>query len=213
MTARFGVSRISEGQGVRLFLHVWIVLAMAACRTSPAATTEPGSGAGSITDPEVAQTEATGVEQPASEPADANGDPAVVNDPDPEPAVDLAVLLTRAGFVAQGELQVDEFVPVPPGATATAATFGRGDWTARAVLVRYPNPQYARPHVTDVLERRALVPDSGDAVLARANTVLQLRLGSRTQADALVEELRVLLQWEHAVDPALLPRAVPPSQP
>ena len=199
-------------QGVRLIQLGCFCLGIAACQSPQADTPGDGSEALQATAPSDDGSAPTAGQEPVPSAPDSPSAAGAAEQQSQTP-VDLEALLTRAGFVAQGELRVDEFVPVPPGATATAATFGRADSTARAVLVQYPNPRYARPHVTDVLERRALMPDSGDAVLARGSTVIQLRMGNRAQADALAEELRVLLQWETQLEPSLLPPPMEPARP
>ncbi len=193
-------------QGVRLHaLALSLVCAMTAC-DRPAEPGEQPHGATAAVlagSAGVASADTEASAEPPGEPAEASTEAAPTGEG--VPPVDLQSLLRRAGFVPGEEIAVDEFVPVPPGATASAATFGRDAQQARIVAVNYPNPQYARPHVTDVLERRALLPMGGDAVLARGSQVIQLRLLDREQADELAEELRVLLQWPELVDPELLP--------
>lgn len=112
--------------------------------------------------------------------------------------------MRRAGFAGAGEARADEFVPVPPGATAEAGSFDNAERSVRAVLVRYPNPRYARPHVTDVLERRRLLPQSGDAVLSRGAVVIQLQAATREIADGLAVELQRLLEWPAVSDVQLV---------
>jgi hypothetical protein len=192
-------------QGVRVLVAFAIAVFFAAACDRPDPTT-PGSA-------EASASAATAVGSGEPEPVQAGDGSATQTAEQPSPGtalsdvprVDLESLLLRAGYAAGDEIAVDEFVPVPPGAVANAATFGRDGLDARILVVSYPNPQYARPHVTDVLERRALLPTGGDAVLARGTEVIQLRMLDRAAADQLAEELRVLLQWPELVESRLLP--------
>lgn len=196
-------------QGVRLLaFSLSLVMVTSACDRPANSSESPSTGSGSAMASGGSGVPAEGDAPNEASAAEAPVVPSSTADVAEEAApIELESLLRRAGFEPGDEIEVYEFVPVPPGATASAATFGRGTLEARIVAVNYPNPQYARPHVTDVLERRALLPTGGDAVLARGSQVIQLRLLEREAADALADELRVLLQWPELVDPALLPPA------
>jgi hypothetical protein len=138
---------------------------------------------------------------------DADGSSSAGSEGSSNPVIEvpsLDSLMRRAGFGGAGQVRPDEFVPVPPGATAEAGSFDNAERSVRAVLVRYPNPRYARPHVTDVLERRRLLPQSGDAVLSRGAVVIQLQAATRESADALAAELQRLLEWPESTDIQLI---------
>jgi hypothetical protein len=184
------------------------ILLLAGCRpAAPAEPSPPGSepaveastdGAGSGTAP------------PRADAADAvvagaaDASPAAAADDVPP----LESLMRRAGYARQEELAMDAFVPVPPGARAEAGTFGApGGETARVLLVVYANRHFARPHVTDVLERRRLLPSQGDAVLSLDAVVVQIATGDRAAADALADRLQQLLGWDQATDVVVPPPA------
>jgi hypothetical protein len=181
-------------------LPLWFgLLACQPGGSDPQPASASGSGAAVETAPAAGSTAAA---QPSGEgsgsasvPGSAEGSAAAAAD-----VPSLESLMRRAGFGGAGQVRADEFVPVPPGATAEAGTFDNAERSVRAVLVRYPNARYARPHVTDVLERRRLLPQSGDAVLSQGAVVIQLQAATRVVADTLANELQRLLDWPALTD-------------
>jgi len=88
---------------------------------------------------------------------------AVVPPPDkPLPPPDLAAWVAPAGFTKGAAVAPADFVPLPPGALATAFRFEASDSSVEALAVRYTNERYARPHVSDVR-----TPDPGGSKVAR----------------------------------------------
>ena len=88
---------------------------------------------------------------------------AVVPVPDkPLPPPDLGAWVAPAGFTKGAAVAPTDFVPLPPGALATAFRFEASDSAVEALAVRYPNERYARPHVSDVR-----TPDPGGSKVAR----------------------------------------------
>lgn len=78
------------------------------------------------------------------------------------PPPDLTAWVAPAGFTKGGPVAPTDFVPLPPGALATAFRFEASDSAVDALAVRYPNQRYARPHVSDVR-----TPDPGGSKVAR----------------------------------------------
>jgi hypothetical protein len=78
------------------------------------------------------------------------------------PPPDLAAWVAPAGFTKGAAVVPTDFVPLPPGALATAFRFEASDSAVEALAVRYPNERYARPHVSDVR-----TPDPGGSKVAR----------------------------------------------
>jgi hypothetical protein len=78
------------------------------------------------------------------------------------PPPDLAAWVAPAGFTKGAAVAPTDFVPLPPGALATAFRFEASDSAVEALAVRYPNERYARPHVSDVR-----TPDPGGSKVAR----------------------------------------------
>ncbi len=78
------------------------------------------------------------------------------------PPPDLAAWVAPAGFTKGAAVSPADFVPLPPGALATAFRFEANDSSIEALAVRYPNERYARPHVSDVR-----TPDPGGSKVAR----------------------------------------------
>lgn len=191
---------------VVLTLSLWF--GVSACQPGggdPPPASASGSGAAEETAPGSGSSASEQTAAAAAAPAPGSG--AVPTDGSSAAAVDvpsLESLMRRAGFAGAGEARADEFVPVPPGATAEAGSFDNAERSVRAVLVRYPNPRYARPHVTDVLERRRLLPQSGDAVLSRGPVVIQVQAATREIADGLAVELQRLLEWPAVTDVQLV---------
>ena len=98
------------------------------------------------------------------------------------------------GYDDPSEAQLADFVPVPPGATAKRASSAAA--TRRSVaLFRYPNPRFAGPHVRDLEERRALLPDGGEAFVARGPYVIHVEAIDRARADEAAAEIRARLRW------------------
>ena len=78
------------------------------------------------------------------------------------PPPDLGAWVAPAGFTKGAAVAPTDFVPLPPGALATAFRFEASDSAVEALAVRYPNERYARPHVSDVR-----TPDPGGSKVAR----------------------------------------------
>jgi hypothetical protein len=113
-----------------------------------------------------------------------------------DPLPDLVGLMRRAGFAEAGRADLAAFVPVPPGATGVAGTFSSPDGEVRVAVVAYPNEQYARPHQTDIEERRRVVADTAEAVARRGAVVLHVRAGDRAAADELAARLAREMGWD-----------------
>jgi hypothetical protein len=184
-----------------------------ACQSSPSGSGDgsgggapaPGSGSGAASPAEPAG-DGSGAGAPGEVGAGSGaGAGASAAAPETVAAPELQALMRRAGFTPAGEADVAEFVPVPPGATAEAGSFVAGERTVRVVVVAYPNPRYARPHVTDVLERRRLVPSAGDAVLSRGPVVVQVHGATRADADETAAALQRLLEWPEPTDVTVTP--------
>jgi hypothetical protein len=182
-----------------LFPAGFVVVACTPAGDNPQPVSASGSGVAVEVAPQAGGS--APVQAPAEAPAAGSG--TTPGDGSSAAAIDvpsLESLMRRAGFGGAGQARPDEFVPVPPGATAEAGTFDNAERSVRAVLVRYPNARYARPHVTDVLERRRLLPQSGDAVLSQGPVVIQLQAATRDVADTLANELQRLLEWPALTD-------------
>ena len=78
------------------------------------------------------------------------------------PPPDLTAWVAPAGFTKGAAVAPTDFVPLPPGALATAFRFEASDSAVEALAVRYPNERYARPLVCDVR-----TPDPGGSKVAR----------------------------------------------
>lgn len=173
----------------------WVVplaLLLAACPIDdPAPTLGEGSAE---TTPTAAAAEAEVAQEPsaadalADEASEGSGAPVLVPPPLPD-------VMQRLGYTDPTEVALAEFVPVPPGATGEAGAFGRGERTVRVALVRYANERFAGPHVRDLAERRALLPDSGEAYLHAGRFVVHIEAVDRATADALAAELADALRW------------------
>ena len=95
--------------------------------------------------------------------ADPAASAAVVPAPDKLlPPPDLTAWVAPAGFTKGAAVAPTDFVPLPPGALATAFRFEASNSAVEALAVRYPNERYARPHVSDVR-----TPDPGGSKVAR----------------------------------------------
>lgn len=147
---------------------------------SPAATTDEGSAespAAASSDDEQAEAAAEPVEPP------------------PPPLVEI---MRRVGYTDASEADLAEFVHLPPGADGEAGSFGDGAGEARVAFVRYPNPRYARPHVTDIMERRRLLPELGEAIVSDGRYVAHVRAANRATADAVADRIADSLAWPTA---------------
>ena len=163
-----------------------VVVAMAsACSRPSEPTAEPSAAA----DAPRAVAEEGSAEEAEEPEAEGSAD---ADTPAPPP---LERLMRDLGYDDPSEAQLADFVPVPPGATGEAGVFGRGDETLRVALFRYPNPRFAGPHVRDLEERRALLPDGGEAFVARGPYVIHVEAIDRARADEAAAEIRARLRW------------------
>ncbi|MCB9506927.1 MAG: hypothetical protein H6698_04345 [Myxococcales bacterium] len=115
---------------------------------------------------------------------------AAVTEPPP-----LAGLMARVGFDPDGAAALDDFVHLPPGATGESGEFRRGTDTVRVALIRYPNPRFAAPHVTDIDERRRVLPHPHEAVASRDRFVVHVVARDLATADAVARDVSVALGW------------------
>jgi len=118
--------------------------------------------------------------------------------PEPPPLVEI---MRRAGYTDAADADLAEFVHVPPGAEGEAGSFGDGEGEARVAFVRYPNDRYARPHVTDVAERRRILPELGEAIVAEGRFVAHVRAVDRVTADAVANRIADSLGWSPVASP------------
>lgn len=102
---------------------------------------------------------------------------------------DLVALMRAEGWPDATAAELLEFVPVPPGAEGHAGIFGREREQVRVALILYANERFARPHVTDVEERRRVVADLPEAVARSGRLVVHVRASSRGDAEALAARL------------------------
>lgn len=159
----------------------------------------PSSGGERAASPTALEGSASAVEEVVAEVPAAQAAPAEAPVGDDEASVlvppPLPELMLRLGYSDPTEVALAEFVPVPPGATGEAGAFGRGEETVRVALIRYANERFAGPHVRDLAERRAILPDRGEAYLHAGRFVLQVEAVDRATADALVARLAGALRW------------------
>lgn len=153
--------------------------------------------------------EGSGADDPQGEPSQEAGD-----EPEPEASAEelpatsethdaveesappeLLVVMRAIGYADAQPSDLAEFVPVPPGATGEAGNFGDGEREVSVALLRYPNPRYARPHVTDVQERRLVLPATGEAVISDGRFVIHIMATNRETADAVASALASELDW------------------
>jgi hypothetical protein len=116
--------------------------------------------------------------------------------PDESPPPGLVEMMRRAGYTDASQADLAEFVHLPPGADGEAGSFGDGQGEARVAFVRYANERYARPHVTDVLERRRILPGLGEAVASDGRYVIHVRAVDRVTADAIAARIADSLGWD-----------------
>ncbi len=195
-------------------IRVLVVLAalsavFAGCQRGGDAPDDDGSGVPTAADGTGTPT-APGPEAPAADeaaPVDAATPPAddaryaAPPDDPTEPPPDLVTLMRAIGFADAVPADLADFVHVPPGAEGEAGSFGGSDGEVRVALVRYPNPRYARPHRTDVEERRRVVPDLGEAVAQQGRFVVHVRAAQRSRADAVVAAIVEELGWNEVSGP------------
>lgn len=181
-------------------------VALAACRGAGDGPTTDGSGAGtaegSATQAAPAPTAGPGI----AAVADAGAAPAETRYAEPpadptEAPPDLVTLMRAIGFADAMPADLADFVHVPPGAEGEAGSFGGSEGEVRVALVRYPNPRYARPHRTDVEERRRVVPDLGEAVAQQGRFVVHVRAAQRSRADQVVAAIVEELGWDEVSAP------------
>lgn len=114
----------------------------------------------------------------------------------------LPNLMTRLGFESDGTAALDDFVHLPPGATGESGEFRRGTDTVRVALIRYPNPRFAAPHVTDIDERRRVLPHPHEAVASYDRFVVHIVARDLETADAVARQASDALGWTSVDAPA-----------
>jgi hypothetical protein len=182
--------------GFLLALHLVACRASVAGPSGPGASTE-GSASGVAAlpaqpDTVVERAEGTGVGATEGSARWAAAAVATVDLPD------LVALMRRSGYPEAGVAQLDEFVPVPPGARGVAGQFANATGEVRVAVLAYPNEHYARPHESDIRERRRVVPSTPEAVARNGSLVLHVRAADQVAADALVATLSRELSWPAA---------------
>jgi hypothetical protein len=174
------------------------LLLLGACRPAPApGAAGDGSAAGSGASSASAAAAATG-----PSPEGTGTAVALANEPEgsaearePAPLPDLVALMRDVGYPDARPDDLARYVPVPPGAIGAAGSFAGVGGEVQVALIRYANANYVRPHLTDLEERRRVVPELAEAWAHDTTAVLHVRAADRATAQRVCDAVSARLGW------------------
>lgn len=178
----------------RLLLLLSLVAALGCRGAAPVVDSEGSANAGSG----APQSPGTSL-QPTAEGTGAaavpTAEPAAARAAEPAPLVDLVALMREVGFADARPEDLAQYVPVPPGAVGAAGSFAGPEGEVRVALIRYANPNYVRPHLSDLEERRRVIEQLAEAWANDATTVLHVKAIDRATAERVRDAIVARLGW------------------